>query len=110
MVSIWRKVAVRIGKTRSVLAEGMAQVFGGGGKLDETLLERLEEVLLLSDVGPETAAQIADRLRELASERGVTEASEGQGLMEEVITGILTTGMAATPDGSGPGGVQEHDL
>ncbi|MCK4304471.1 MAG: signal recognition particle-docking protein FtsY, partial [Candidatus Eisenbacteria sp.] len=50
------------------------------------------------------------RLRELASERGVTEASEGQGLMEEVITGILTTGMAATPDGSGPGGVQEHDL
>ena len=71
MVSIWKKVAERIQKNRSVLAEGVQQVFSSGTKLDEDLPEQLEEVLIRSDVGLETSAHVIARPRALARERGV---------------------------------------
>jgi len=94
VVSIWKKVAERIQKTRSVLAEGVQQVFSSGAKLDEDLLEQLEEVLIRSDVGLETSAHVIARLRALARERGVTEAEAARGLLAEVIGEILGAGAA----------------
>jgi fused signal recognition particle receptor len=92
VISIWKKVAERIQKTRSVLAEGVQQVFSPGAKLDEDLLEQLEEVLIRSDVGLETSTHVITRLRELAREREVTEASAARGLLAEVVGEILGAG------------------
>ncbi len=101
MASLWRRVANRIEKTRTVFAGGIQQVFSHGGKLDDELLERLEEVLLLSDVGLDTTTHIIDRLRELAGERRVTEAAGAWELMEEVVTEILSRGWVEV-EGSRP--------
>lgn len=95
MASLWKKVAARIKKTRTILAEGLDQVFTAGAKLDEALLEELEEVLLMSDVGLETATVVINRLRELARERNVAEASAARVLLQEVVAEILTHGAAA---------------
>lgn len=92
MISIWRKVAERIQKTRDVLTEGVQQVFSPGAKLDEVLLEQLEEVLIRSDVGLETSTHVITRLRALARERGVTEAAAARGLLAEVVGEILMAG------------------
>lgn len=92
MASLWKKVANRIKKTRTVLAEGLEEVFSSGAKLDEALLEDLEDVLLMSDVGLDTAKVVVDRLRKLARERGVSDAGDARVLMEEVVAEILVRG------------------
>lgn len=92
MASLWNKVANRIKKTRTVLAEGVSQVFSKGGKLDDEMLAELEEVLIMSDVGLETANHVITRLRALAGERGVTTAAEARALLGEVLTEILQGG------------------
>jgi fused signal recognition particle receptor len=94
VASLWKKVANKIKKTRTALAEGLDQVFTPGAKLDEALLEELEEVLLMSDVGLDTATVVIDRLRSLARERGVSDAGAARGLMQEVVAEILTHGKA----------------
>ncbi len=92
MVSLWKKVANKIKKTRTVLAEGVQEVFKPGARLDDDLLEELEDVLIMADVGLDTATVVVNRLRELAKERGITEVDQARGLMEEVVAEILTHG------------------
>ncbi len=100
MASLWKKVAHRIQKTRTVLADGVGQVLSGGARLDDDLLEALEEVLLMSDVGLDTSGRIINRLRELARERGETDGDGARRLLQDVITEVLTAG---APPGEIPG-------
>lgn len=53
-----------LGRTRRALAEHLQDVFGRPP--DDAFFERLEEALVLSDVGPELAAQIVGELRRRA--------------------------------------------
>jgi len=92
MASLWKQVAQKIKKTRTVLADGLQDIFQPGAKLDDDLLEELEDLLIMSDVGLDTASVVVSRLRDLAQERGVGEADAARGLMEEVVAEILTHG------------------
>ena len=53
-----------LNKTKTSFDEKMNNVFSGFRKVDEELLEELEEVLILSDVGTETSLKIISNLRE----------------------------------------------
>ncbi len=94
-MSLWKRVAQKIQKTRTVLAEGLQDVFQSGAKLDEALLEELEELLLVSDVGLDTTVQIIDRLRALARERNVEDAAGAREILRDVLVEILAQGRAA---------------
>jgi fused signal recognition particle receptor len=61
-------------KTRDALADGLARVVRGR-RLDEDLLEEIEETLLRSDVGVATSARLVQELRE-AGKRGEVRAGE----------------------------------
>ncbi len=102
-MSLWKRIAGKIRKTRERLAEGLQEVFSSGAQLDDEFFESLEEVLLLSDVGPETASSLSTSLRELACERGVADAEEARVLMEEVVAGILRKGAGGTSVDDGQG-------
>jgi fused signal recognition particle receptor len=53
------KLAQGLRRTRNVFAG----LFSAGGKVDEALLEELEEKLLMADVGVEVAGQIIEKLK-----------------------------------------------
>ena len=56
----------RLSRTRSVFASGLARIFSGRRKLDDELLEELEELLISADLGVATTAGIIDHVeREL---------------------------------------------
>ena len=57
------KLKQGLGKTKSSFDEKMNNVFSNFRKVDEELLEELEEALIMSDVGMETSVQIIDNLR-----------------------------------------------
>jgi len=58
------KLRSGLGKTRDSLGDKMNNVFAGFKKVDEELLEELEEILIMSDIGVDTAVDIIGRLRE----------------------------------------------
>jgi len=68
-----------LNKTKSSFEEKMNNVFSNFRKVDEELLEELEEVLIMSDVGVETATKIVSNLRnrvrveKIQDEEGVRE-------------------------------------
>jgi fused signal recognition particle receptor len=54
----------RLSKTRSGLTSGIARIFSPGRRIDDELLEELEDQLLMADVGIEATQQIIDRLQQ----------------------------------------------
>ena len=81
-----------LGKTRDNLNEKMNNVFSVFRKVDEELLEELEEILIMSDIGVDTSVAIISSLRErikkekIQDEEGVKNAlkEEMQKILDEV--------------------------
>ena len=69
-----------LNKTKTSFDEKMNEIFSNFRKVDENLLEELEEALIMSDVGANTSATIINNLRErvkkenIKDEQGVREA------------------------------------
>ena len=53
-----------LGKTRDSFNDKMNNVFSNFRKVDEELLEELEEILIMSDIGVDTSVEIISRLRD----------------------------------------------
>ena len=74
------KLKQGLNKTKTSFEEKMNNVFSNFRKVDEELLEELEEALIMSDVGVETATKIVANLRDrvkkekIQDEEGVREA------------------------------------
>lgn len=57
------KLKSGLGKTKSNINEKFNDVFSNFRKVDEDLLEELEEVLIMSDIGMDTSLEIISKLR-----------------------------------------------
>jgi fused signal recognition particle receptor len=102
-MSLWKRVADSIQRTRGVFAGGLQQVFARRPALTEDFYSDLEDVLLGADVGLETTQRIIERLRDRASETGAEESADGRTLLAEVLTEVLSRGVAAPPPAPAPG-------
>jgi fused signal recognition particle receptor len=81
-----RRLRENLSKTRQALgSEIQATLFA---KLDEHTWERLEEALIMADVGASTTASIVERLETQASEGGLT---SGEALSERLIELLADT-------------------
>lgn len=86
------KLKSGLGKTRDNFNEKINSVFNNFRKVDEELLEELEEILIMSDIGVDTSVEIISNLRErikkekIQDEEGVKTAlkEEMQKILDEV--------------------------
>lgn len=79
------KLKQGLSKTKSSFEEKMNNVFSTFRKVDEDLLEELEEVLIMSDVGVETSTKIISNLRDRIKKEKIEEAEDvKQALREEI--------------------------
>ena len=76
-------------KTRNSISSGGTSIVNSFTKIDEDLFEELEEILVMSDIGVNTAGEICDALRKKIKETGTTNPTEIKGLMKEIITEML---------------------
>ena len=67
----------------------IAKVFTGRRKIDEDLLEDLEEALMMSDVGVDTTEKIIERLRKRAVWEAYLEMSELITMLREEVAHLL---------------------
>ena len=78
-----------LSKTKSSFDEKMNNVFSGFRKVDEELLEELEEALIMSDVGTETTLKIVDNLRTRIKKENIKDEQEVKQALKEVIKEIM---------------------
>ncbi|MEG0163084.1 MAG: signal recognition particle-docking protein FtsY [Mucinivorans sp.] len=85
-------------KSRDSLLSKLTRAVAGKGKVDEAVLDDLEEMLLTSDVGVETTMRIIDRIeRRIARDKYVSASELDQVLREEIVALLCDSDM---PDGS----------
>ena len=72
-------------KTKNAFFGQVNDVLKSFRRVDEDLLEELEELLICADMGAETAMSVVDELREKIKEEKITEADE----VKDALKGIL---------------------
>ena len=83
------KLKQGLNKTKTSFEEKMNNVFSNFRKVDEELLEELEEVLIMSDVGTETSLKIIATLRDKIKKENIQEEAQVKQALKDVIKDIL---------------------
>ena len=89
-MSFFDKLKKGLSKTKASFDEKINNVFKHFRKVDEELLEELEEALILSDVGFETTNKIIKELRDRIKTNKIEETSEVKAALSEIISNILS--------------------
>lgn len=83
------KLREGLGKTKQTLNEKINDVFANFRKVDEDLLDELEEALIMSDVGMETSVKIIDNLRDKIKTEKIEDADLVKQALREQMQEIL---------------------
>ena len=83
------KLKQGLNKTKISFDEKINNVFSNFRKVDEELLEELEEALIMSDMGVETSTQIISNLREKIKKEKIEESEQVKEALREEIEKIL---------------------
>ena len=88
-MGLFGKIKAGLQKTKTSIVSGINGIVNSFTKIDEELFEELEEILVMSDVGVNTATEICDRLRAKIKETGTTDPSQIKELLKVIITEML---------------------
>ena len=83
------KLKEGLGKTKKTFDEKINNVFSSFRKVDEELLEELEEVLVTSDIGMETSIEIIDKLRTKIKKEKIEDEQDVKKSLKEIMKEIL---------------------
>ena len=83
------KLKQGLSKTKQSFNDKVNNVFSTFRKVDEELLEELEEALIMSDVGVETSTKIIGKLRDRIKKQNLKEAEEVKQVLREEIQNIF---------------------
>ena len=89
-MSFFEKLKQGLTRTKEAITGKVNEVFSNFRKVDENLLEELEEALILSDVGAETAMKIVDNLRKRIKLEKIEDSEKVKDALKEEIHKILT--------------------
>ena len=91
MLSKLKKLTKSLSKTRDSIFGKIGQVIGGR-KIDDDLLDEIEEILLKSDIGIGASEKIIDSLRTQAKQEKISTADEVFDLLKKEMSSILEKG------------------
>lgn len=79
-----------LSKTKEGVFSKLARVVAGKSKVDDDILDDLEEVLITSDVGVETTLRIIERIEKRVERDKYVSTGELKGMLREEIAALLT--------------------
>ena len=86
------KLKAGLAKTKNALFGRLDQLFRGFSKVDEDMLEELEEVLITADVGVGPTEKIIDGLRGKIRAEKITEPEKVKAALEEILVSMIGEG------------------
>ncbi len=87
--SFFARLKEGLSKTTQNITGKIDQMLGNYTKIDEDMLEELEEILITSDVGYETTVEIVDRLRQNLKEKLIDNPAQVKPELKLVIESML---------------------
>lgn len=81
-----------LGKTKQTINEKINGVFANFRKVDEDLLDELEEALIMSDIGIETSVKIIDELRMRIKKEKIEDEESVKNALREEMAKLLDVG------------------
>lgn len=88
-MSFFDKLKNRLNKTKENIDSGLNKVFATFRKVDEDLIEELEEILILSDIGMDTVFKITDKLRDNIKLKNIQEVEFVKEELKNILVEIL---------------------
>ncbi|MCK9330069.1 MAG: signal recognition particle receptor subunit alpha, partial [Candidatus Cloacimonetes bacterium] len=89
MLSFVKSLKDKIAKTRNSFVGKIAETLALRPKIDEALMEDLEEILIQADVGAELSYDIIEELRDEIRVKNIKESIEVQNILFEIIKNKL---------------------
>ncbi len=86
------KLKQGLSRTRDGLATQLGRLLSGAVRVDEQVLERMEEILLSADAGVQVTTEIVDALRRKVKEEGLSDPAGLQPLLKEEVVRVLQAG------------------
>lgn len=88
-MGFFEKLKNGLGKTKNSINEKINNVFSVFRKVDEELLEELEEVLIMSDIGMDTSIKIIGQLRDKIKKEKIEDEEAVKSALKEIMQEIL---------------------
>lgn len=88
-MGFFKKISDGLKKTRDSFMGALTGLVNSFTKIDEELFEELEEILIMSDIGVNTASKICDELRARIKKDGVTDPSLIKGMLKEIVAEMV---------------------
>lgn len=88
-MGFFNKLKQGLGKTKNSIDQKINNVFSVFRKVDEELLEELEEVLIMSDIGVDTSVKIIDELRTKIKREKIEDEEDVKKAIKEIMKEIL---------------------
>lgn len=89
-VSLFERLKQGLSKAKQGITDKVDQVLKSYTKVDEELLEEIEEILITADVGVDTTMSIIDKLTDAIKTKKITDPQDVKGELKLIIEEILT--------------------
>lgn len=84
-----KELSAGLEKTKQGFFSKLSRAVAGRSKVDEQMLDQLEEILITSDVGVDTTVKIIERIEQRVARDKYMNSSELQGILREEIARLL---------------------
>ena len=91
-MGFFEKLKEGLTKTKNALFKQVDNLFKSFVKVDEDMLEELEELLIMADVGAISSEEIIEQLRERIKEDRITEPEDCRLALQDILTGMIGEG------------------
>lgn len=91
-MGFFNRIKEGLKKTRDGFVGQINTMLKSFTKIDEELFEELEELLVMADVGVQTATRICDKLRDQVKSEGVTDPAQIMSMLENLTADMLSEG------------------
>ncbi len=89
-MGFFKKISDGLKKTRDSFMGALTGLVNSFTKIDEELFEELEEILIMSDIGVNTAGKICDALRARIKKEGVTDPALIKDMLKEIVADMVS--------------------
>lgn len=78
-----------LSKTRDNLAGRISSLIRAGRRIDEELMEEIEDILIQADVGVNTTLALMENVRETVRSKGIQDSADLEGIIKQELINIL---------------------
>ena len=91
-MNFFEKLKNSLAKTKASLSEGINNIFKSFRRVDEDLMEELEELMIMSDIGVETTMEILDDLRDRIKTKKITDSDDAKKELFSILREMIGDG------------------